>query len=209
MSAVYGTGHFRPCGPVIAESAMITARMPSPIGHMLAGVGVAWTAEAVTRRTVPPGTVAACALLAALPDADLLGPGMHRTATHSLTAVLVVFIVSGAVTGQVTRWRTATLYAAAYASHLLLDSLGVDNFPPRGIQLLWPFSDRWYISDLDIFRQTARHYLWTAPVIRTNLLAIAQELAIMVPILYMLWLVRVKALARLAPEVAGRNHPAK
>jgi membrane-bound metal-dependent hydrolase YbcI (DUF457 family) len=168
---------------------MITARMPSPIGHMLAGVGVAWTAEAVTRRALPPRTVVTCAILAALPDADLLGPGMHRTATHSLTAVLTVFIVAAVVTGQVTRWRTAMLCAAAYASHLLLDWLGVDNFPPRGIQLLWPFSDRWVISDLDIFRQTARHYLWTAPVIRTNLLAIAQEIAIFVPILFALRLV--------------------
>jgi membrane-bound metal-dependent hydrolase YbcI (DUF457 family) len=209
MSAVYSTGHFRPCRSAIAESAMIAARMPSPIGHMLAGVGVAWTAEAVTRRPVPPRTVLTCALLGALPDADLLGPGMHRTATHSLTAVLAVFIVAAALTGQVTRWRMAALCASAYASHLLLDSLGVDNFPPRGIQLFWPFSGRWYISNLDIFRQTARHYLWTAPVIRTNVLAIAQELAILGPILCVLWLVRVKALARLSPEVAGRNHPAK
>lgn len=174
---------------MIAESAMIAARMPSPIGHMLAGVGVAWTAEAATRRAVSPRTVLTCALLAALPDADLLGPGMHRTSTHSLTAVVAVFIVAAAVTGHVTRWRTAMLYASAYASHLLLDSLGVDNFPPRGIQLLWPFSDRWYISDWDIFRQTARHYLWTTPVIRINLLAIAQELAILVPILSVLWLI--------------------
>jgi membrane-bound metal-dependent hydrolase YbcI (DUF457 family) len=114
---------------------------------------------------------------------------MHRTATHSLTAVAVVFIVAAAVTGQVTRWRTAALCAAAYSSHLLLDWLGVDNFPPRGIQLLWPFSDGWYISNLDIFRQTARHYLWTAPVIRTNLLAIAQEVAILLPILFAVWLI--------------------
>jgi membrane-bound metal-dependent hydrolase YbcI (DUF457 family) len=163
--------------------------MPSPIGHMLAGAGVAWTAEATTRRAVSPKTVLACALLAAMPDADLLGPGMHRTTTHSVTAVLTVFIVTAVVTGQVTRWWTAALFATAYASHLLLDWLGVDGFPPRGIQLLWPFSDAWYISDLDIFRQTARHYLWTAPVIRTNLLAIAQELAILLPILYVLWLV--------------------
>jgi inner membrane protein len=163
--------------------------MPSPIGHMLAGVGVAWTAEAASRQAVRPRTLLTCALLAALPDADLLGPGMHRTVSHSLTAVLAVFIVAAAVTGQVTRWRMATLCALAYASHLLLDWLGVDNFPPRGIQLLWPFSDGWYISNLDLFRQTARHYLWTAPVIRINLLAIAQEIAIMLPILFALWLV--------------------
>jgi hypothetical protein len=176
---------------------------------MLAGLGVAWTAEALTRRPVSATTAATCALLGALPDADLAGPGMHRTATHSLTAVLVVFIVAAAVTGQVTRWRIAMVCAAAYASHLLLDWLGVDGFPPRGIQLLWPFSPAWYISDLDVFRQTARHYLWTAPVIRTNLLAIAQELALLLPILYGLWLVRVKAPARLAPEMTGRHHAAK
>jgi hypothetical protein len=183
--------------------------MPSPIGHLLAGAGVAWTGDAVTGHRSPLRLVATCAALGALPDADLIVPGTHRTGSHSVTAVILIFIVAASVTGQVTRWRTAIVCAAAYASHLLLDWLGVDRYPPQGIQLFWPAGDGWYISGWDIFRQTARQHLFTAPVIRVNILAIAQEVAILVPILYLVWLVRVKALARLSTEVAGRDHAAQ
>jgi hypothetical protein len=74
---------------------------------------------------------------------------------------------------------------------------------------LWPFSDAWFISDLDVFRQTARRQLTTAWVLQLNLLAIAQETAILLPILVALWLVRVKALAGFPTELARRDHAAK
>lgn len=139
--------------------------------------------------------------LAAAPDLDLFVPGGHRMATHSLFAMLLVFIIAAAVTAQVTdlrashfggqvRWRTAAVCAAAYGSHLLLDWLGADNVPPRGIQLLWPVSDRWFISDLDLFRQTARQHFLSQAVMRQNAIAVAQELAIMVPIVALLWWAR-------------------
>jgi hypothetical protein len=99
--------------------------------------------------------------------------------------------------------------ACAYGSHLLMDWLGVDLYPPRGIQLMWPFSDAWFISDADVFRQTARLRIFTRGPMTTNALAILQEFAILGPTLVALWLVRVKALARLAPQVAGRHHPAE
>jgi inner membrane protein len=175
--------------------------MPSPIGHALAGVAVAWAGQRSTptadRRveTSPwrtgslklTPTIVVCAILAALPDIDLVLPGFHRTYTHSVTAVLVVIIVAAAMTGKVRRWRTALICGAAYASHLLLDWLGADDFPPFGIQLFWPFSGRWYISGWDVFRQTARRHFFTLPIIRQNFLAVAQELAILLPILGLVW----------------------
>jgi membrane-bound metal-dependent hydrolase YbcI (DUF457 family) len=167
---------------------MIGVLMPSPIGHMLAGVAVAWSGGPTLRRS--DGLVLVCAALAAAPDLDLLLPGPHRGATHSLAAAVAVTIIAAAVTGQVTRWRTALLCGFSYASHLLLDWLSADNYPPRGIQLLWPFSDRWFISDLDLFRQTARQQFLTAPIIRQNLIAVAQELAILLPILALVWWAR-------------------
>jgi membrane-bound metal-dependent hydrolase YbcI (DUF457 family) len=185
--------------------------MPSPVGHALAGLATAYGADIVNRhrplRLSSTRFVALCAGLAALPDADLLLPGTHRTFTHSFAAALITFIVAAGVTGKVNRWRTATVCAAAYATHLLLDWLGADFFPPRGIQLLWPWSDRWFISDLDVFRQTARQHFLTAPIIRQNVLAVAQEIAILAPIVGLLWLIRVKAAARFAAEMTGRNHP--
>src|SRR5262249_44617457 len=162
------------------ESAMIGGSMPSPIGHALAGVAVAWTADLLDRQPSSGRLVAAAAGLAMLPDADLLIPSTHRMGTHSLFAAAVVFIVVSGVTGKVTlsrasrvggQARTAVICAAAYASHLLLDWLGADSFPPRGLQLFWPFSDGWFISDLDVFRQTARRQFLTAPIIRQNAIA--------------------------------------
>src|SRR5207249_3082432 len=178
-----------------------TDHMPSPIGHALAGVAVAWAGQ---RRTPTPDrraetypwrtrslnlapTAVVCAILAALPDIDLTLPGFHRTYTHSVAAVLVVTIVAAAMTGKVTRWRSALICGAAYASHLLLDWLGADDFPPFGIQLFWPFSKRWFISGWDVFRQTARQHFFTLPIIWQNYLAVAQELAILLPILGLVW----------------------
>jgi membrane-bound metal-dependent hydrolase YbcI (DUF457 family) len=174
--------------------------MPSGIGHALAGVAVAWSSGLADRRQAESDRLAPlCAALAAAPDLDLLVPGTHRTATHSITAAVLVTIVAAAVTGQVTRWRTAIVCGLAYASHLLLDWLGADNFPPRGIQALWPFSDRWFISDLDLFRQTARQHFFTRPIIWQNTLAVAQELAILLPILAVLWSIRNRTAARALP----------
>jgi membrane-bound metal-dependent hydrolase YbcI (DUF457 family) len=193
----YEYGHFRPSGAMIAESAIMLAPMPSPIGHALGGVAVAWTADALDGRRTPPPLVALAAGLAALPDMDLLVPGTHRTATHSFAAVGFVLIVAAFVTGKVTadprlrgHWRVAILCTAAFGSHLLFDWLGADRFPPRGIQLLWPFSDRWFISDWDIFRQTARQHFFTAAIVRQNIVAVAQELAIMVPVLALIWSIK-------------------
>lgn len=195
--------------------------MPSPIGHALAGVAAAWMADLVpgrrSWRTAPDGAswvaragnglTLICAGLAASPDLDLLFAG-HRTATHSIGALFVVGVVIAAIAAAAGRpfRRVGWMCAAAYGTHLLLDWLGTDSTNPRGLQLLWPVARDWYISDWNVFRQTERQHLLTGEVIRTNVLAIAQELAIFVPMLAALWLIRVKALAGLATEMSRRDH---
>ncbi len=190
--------------------------MPSPVGHALAGVATVWT---ISPRA-PRRLVVVAAALAALPDADLVHHGWHRAFTHSLGAVIVVTIITAAVTGWVNRRQgsrhaalsplgVALICGAAYGSHLLLDWLAADHFVPYGIRALWPFDDGWYISGLEMFRQTARRQLLTWPVFVQNVQAITQEIAILAPILYLLWLVRVKPAARLAPELTSAHHPAE
>jgi len=182
--------------------------MPSPIGHALAGVAFVWSVNPRTERRL----VLTAAALAVLPDADLVHPDWHRAYTHSIGAVLLVSIITAVVTGWVTRriaWRVVLLFGGAYATHLLLDWLGADFFAPYGIRALWPFDDGWYISGLDVFRQTARRHLFTLPIIMQNVKAIAQEIAILGPIVYALWLIRVKPAARLAPELTSGHHPAE
>ena len=205
--------------------------MPSPVGHALAGVAVAWASDLAPgrrawRMTDPKaslfaragGTLTlACGALAAAPDLDLFFPIRHRAVTHSLGAVIVIFIVAAAVTGWVRPGleperpappilRIGLMCAAAYGSHLFLDWLSVDTSFPYGLQALWPFSDGWYISGLDLFPGTERRHLLSLAAFRTNLIAVSHEAAILLPVLGLLWLVRVKALAGLATELAGRHH---
>jgi membrane-bound metal-dependent hydrolase YbcI (DUF457 family) len=197
--------------------------MPSPIGHALAGIAVAWTADLLPGgrtsrcpvvsdtiwRRAGGGLTLVCAGLAAAPDLDLAFT-QHRGVTHSLFAAAVVGLVAAVAAAYARRpvVRIALMCAAAYGSHLLLDWLGVDRYPPRGIQLLWPMQE-WYISGLDLFRQTARERIFTHGPMLTNIRAVSQEIAMLGPILVALWSVRVKALARLAPQVPGGHHPAK
>jgi membrane-bound metal-dependent hydrolase YbcI (DUF457 family) len=195
--------------------------MPSPIGHALAGLAVAWAADLVPGnrawRAAPQGAswfrragnglTLACVGLAAAPDLDHLFVA-HRTITHSIGAVTAVGLVAAAFAANAHRpiARIAAMCAAAYSTHLLLDWLGVDMYPPRGLQIAWPFSREWFISGLDVFRQTARQELLTPPIILKNFLAIVQEIAMLGPVVLALWLVRVKALAGLATEVTRRDH---
>lgn len=207
--------------------------MPSPLGHALSGLAVAWIADLVPGRRAwrsaePSATfytraggalTVICAALAASPDLDLFLPS-HRTGTHSVTAAFIVTIVAAVVTGQVTGkftiynskftmpvGRVALMCGAAYASHLLLDWLSIDRFPPRGLQILWPFSQEFFVSGLDVFVQTERRRIFSAETMRTNLYAMAWEAAMLAPLVLALWLVRVKALARFAPELTRRDHP--
>ena len=198
--------------------------MPSPIGHALAGIATAWAVDLVpgdrTGRIAPPasslyvragnGLTLICAALAMAPDLDLLMAG-HRTLTHSIGATVFValFAAAMAVNAGSPVLRVTSMCAGAYASHLLLDWLGADSSRPYGLRALWPFSDEYYISGLDIFRQTARRYITTPSVMEQNLLAIAQEVAILLPIVVALWLVRVKTFARLASEMSRGDHSAQ
>jgi membrane-bound metal-dependent hydrolase YbcI (DUF457 family) len=198
--------------------------MPSPICHALAGVAAAWTVDLIPgdrawRRS--PDTASwyqraggrltlACALLGAAPDLDLAFMD-HRTVTHSIGAVCTVAVGAALFAGNARRpiARVTLMCASAYASHLLLDWLGVDRYPPLGLQLMWPINKTWYISGVDLFRQTAHRRIFTRGPMMVNARAIAQEIAILGPVLVALWLVRVKALARLASEVTRRDHPAQ
>jgi inner membrane protein len=208
--------------------------MPSPLGHALAGLAAAWGSDLVpgrrTSRTAPTNAsffsraggwlTVGCVGLAVLPDLDLASQS-HRSFSHSIGAVIVVTIVAGAVTGWVTRRtshrtsseltiaRVAAMCGLAYASHLLLDWLAVDTRSPFGLQALWPFSEEYYLSGANLFPRTERRALLSTSTFHTNLIAFVWELAIMLPIIVLLWRVRVKALAGLAPEVSGRDHAAE
>jgi membrane-bound metal-dependent hydrolase YbcI (DUF457 family) len=167
--------------------------MPSPIGHAIAGISIAFAADPDRRLSGRwPRLLLTCSLLAALPDLDLIVPGAHRRISHSLLAVGVVAIAAAVITrvraGRLD-WRVTLVAAAAYGSHLLTDYFGVDPGTPAGIQLLWP-REQWFISDWSIFLGTERHAPLSAFAILMNALALARELVVLGPILLLTWLRR-------------------
>ena len=77
--------------------------------------------------------------------------------------------------------------AAAYATHILLDWLGKDTAPPFGLQALWPFSSRYYISGADLFMEISRRYWKPDEFLVGNLKAGAWELLLLGPIAALAW----------------------
>jgi membrane-bound metal-dependent hydrolase YbcI (DUF457 family) len=191
--------------------------MASPIGHGLAGLAVAWAADvrSTGKRTSAVLTLG-CVALAAAPDLDLLVTGFHRTATHSMLSVVLVAAVAALIAGRVGGARqmpsgyvvrVAALCALAWASHIAVDWISADSSNPQGMQILWPFADTWFISGWDVFPGTERRRMLSEASLRQNALALVTELAVMLPILVGLRLVRVKTPSRLSSELACSNHP--
>ena len=128
---------------------------------------------------------AACAIAGALPDIDFLLPLQHRGPSHSLSAAALAFAASLAVlsmgAGSIDRVRLAAALAMAYASHTVLDWLGADSSSPRGVMMLWPMSNSFYVSGLDVFNAVERRY-WLPGFWTRNALALLRELLILAPV---------------------------
>jgi len=84
----------------------------------------------------------------------------------------------------------------AYASHLLMDWLGADPSQPAGIQALWPLSDRWFISGVNLFPYLERREMLSLTSILINLKAIAEEVAIMGPLVVIVAALRARTAGR-------------
>jgi inner membrane protein len=164
--------------------------MPSPIGHGLAGLAIGLAIEPVLPESATTTTrhlskfALMGALVAAMPDADLLYSEVHRGVSHSIGATVLLMIIASVVTGWVTgrvQWRWVILVGAAHASHILMDWLGTDRYPPIGLEALWPFSREFYISGWDVFPPTERR-VYLPGAVWTNVRALVAEVGIMGPI---------------------------
>jgi len=179
--------------------------VPSPAGHFIAGVAIAWAAESFPpRRPGPQGSawpsapvhvvsplVLACAALALAPDLDIL-LASHRTYTHSLGAVALVAAFSAAVARGLGAPAVATGLAcgAAVGSHVALDWLGRDQSMPAGLMALWPFSSAFYYSGIDLFADISRRYWNPGEFVFKNAVSIAREVSILGPVAGLAWWAR-------------------
>jgi len=170
--------------------------MPSPIGHCLAGLSVAWSLHPLgpIRRLAPRARarlVLACAALPVLPDLDIL-VGAHRGPSHSLGVALIVAMVAAAVAGRKRLPPSAVTSVAlmcglAYATHLLLDWLGRDSSTPVGLMALWPWSSTFYHSGADVFFDVERRYWLVDRFIFGNMRAIGWEVVVLLPLAGLAW----------------------
>ncbi len=182
--------------------------MPSPVGHALAGAAAGWLvagafAPAFARRDRWPSRSRSLdllthpvvrsglwfAALGMLPDVDFLF-GTHSTYTHSVGATLIVAL-AGLFLAPDRRTVFALASGAAYATHILLDWLGDDTTPPIGIMALWPLTSDFYQSDLHWFMAITRRY-WLPNFWSHNLMAMAREMGLLLPILLLVWWGRVR-----------------
>jgi len=173
--------------------------MPTPIGHALGGLTVAWLSPGRHSRTL----VAACVGAAVAADLDILIHD-HRSYTHSAGAVIVVGVMVWAIaqlpafakapSGEKLRPTSShsaaalgLTIAAAYATHIVLDWLGKDTAVPFGLPALWPFSSSYYISNANLFMEISRRYWKPDEFIVGNLKAGAWELLVLGPIAALAW----------------------
>ncbi len=163
--------------------------VPTPIGHGLAGIAAGWSIGGVARED-RQRLITQAAILAALgmaADLDLL-VHWHSGPTHSVGAAAIAATAAAVWRWPIARdrWLIAAAAFAAWATHPLLDSLAPDTSPPIGVMAFWPLTTQYFITGLDIFMP-----IWRAPgnlkAIAHDLVAVAREIAILGPIVYVTW----------------------
>ena len=169
--------------------------MASPVAHSLAG---ALIYLACNGRRRPRGWDMLWVILAAnLADLDLI-PGIllgdhnqfHRGASHSLLFALGLGFAASAWL----HWRQhprarllGSMITLALLSQLLIDWLSFDGSVPRGIPLLWPFSDQSLMSSETVFMNIRRDNLLTLPVLLHDVKAVMIEALLLGPPTWWLW----------------------
>jgi inner membrane protein len=161
----------------------------SPVGHALAG-WIGYLLGARHSEMMGWRGISICVLTANLADLDFI-PGLllgtpdrfHHGISHSLGAALLTTALA-VLWGRRRNsrpWASALLVFALYLSHLLIDWMCVDTYPPIGIPLLWPLTDRFFQSPTSIFLDIQRIGALTWPVIRHNVTAVMVEIALFTP----------------------------
>ena len=168
--------------------------MPSPVGHSLAGISAYLLAKNGHVRCRREYLFICSVVIANLPDFDLIPrllfgetSSLHRQWTHSLIAALAFGLL---IAGLARFWQgNSTFYGlwggTVYLSHIILDMLLDDPSPPHGVQLLWPFSESYFMSPITPFAS----FSYSNPKVGIigmffvphNLATMARELALMAP----------------------------
>ncbi|MGL5080908.1 MAG: metal-dependent hydrolase [Microcoleaceae cyanobacterium] len=175
--------------------------MPSPIGHTLAGLCGFILVQPTMSRSQRVPLLILTTVIANLPDIDILlglilagDPFIyHRQGTHSLIAALLVGgLVAGLTQVFNLKWpRVGVWVTGLYLSHLFLDMLVSDQYPPAGVQGFWPLSQSYLIFPITLFGglqfSEGGRGLLGALFNPNNLLTLMREIVILLPVVWLTW----------------------
>ena len=176
--------------------------MPSPVGHVIAGLTVHVASARDRAELLDPRRIGTLVVAANAPDLDLLlkfldGRNHHQQETHSI-GFAVLAAVAAAALFRLLRWPRplgwGLAVGAAWLTHIGLDYMNNDSNPPIGLMALWPWSDQYYKLPWPIFLDVGRTLSWRT--VRNNLLAAAWESVLLLPILALAWRIRRRRLSR-------------
>lgn len=136
-------------------------------------------------------------IFANLPDVDLLFGYLigrptvyHHLWTHSLFFTILVGILFGLGYGLIKKrngLRPGILVSVVSLSHVGADFFAMDKGDPRGVQLFWPISTKFYISEWSIFQDvhkgSTNQTFFQDLLCTHNLYTILREVVILGPIL--------------------------
>jgi membrane-bound metal-dependent hydrolase YbcI (DUF457 family) len=169
--------------------------LPSPLGHSAAALAlhlITSPADALKSR-VRIGVLVGAAVA---PDLDLLlrfvdGRNHHQAESHSMGCALLAGLAAWAL-ARLRGWprpgALGVLAVAGWLSHVVLDYLGRDTNPPIGIMALWPLSHGYYKCPWPLFMDIGRTL--TREAVFHNALAVAWEMALLGPVILLLWRLR-------------------
>lgn len=174
--------------------------MPTPVAHSIISLSLS--------NKKPAGSsvfkwLAFWVVLGNFADFDFL-PGImigdpnryHHGLSHSILFAIVLAITAYLLYPSFFKERRAPFrtYLSVTLCHLFLDLLTVDRVWPCGLPLFWPFSHTYYISPFSIFLNVNRGMCLHVLLTWHNLMAIALELAISLPLLtgVLIWKNRVR-----------------
>lgn len=168
--------------------------MPTPIGHVLAGLALQSCAS--KHDWINNWRIGLVSLFAVVsPDLDFLlgycvgNPNKyHHQFTHSFAFAIILGFVLGGVMASQNRMRLKLgfYFFILICSHLGLDFVTKDTRAPFGEMLLWPLTTSYFISPIVVFSDvkrasTNREFL-PSLLNGHNLLTIFYELIILTPI---------------------------
>ncbi|MEA5533328.1 metal-dependent hydrolase [Crocosphaera sp. XPORK-15E] len=167
--------------------------MSSPIGHSLAGIGgfflirhsPDFSKYFSTKILLTTGII-----FANLPDIDFIFGyiffqnigALHRQFTHSFFLGIIISLIVGYClkVEKRTRYLLILWLMGLYFSHILLDMLAYDRYPPAGVQCWFPFNFSYFAFPMTILGGlNATNGIWHF----SNVLTILQEI-IVIPLLF-------------------------